>query len=46
MERERQVVLGEYDRKESSPGFELQNEMTRRLYPGQTAAKNTSETAT
>ncbi|CAA9358673.1 MAG: peptidase M16 domain protein, partial [uncultured Gemmatimonadaceae bacterium] len=41
LERERQVVLGEYDRNESSPGFEFQNEMTRRLYPGQYSRKNT-----
>jgi len=41
LERERQVVLGEYDRNESSPGFEFQNEMTKRLYPGQYSRKNT-----
>jgi len=41
LERERQVVLGEYDRNESSPGFELQSEMTKRLYPGQFSRKNT-----
>jgi zinc protease len=39
--REKEVVLGEYDRAESGPGFELQNEMTRRLYPGQFSRKNT-----
>jgi zinc protease len=41
LERERQVVLGEYDRNESNPGFELQNEMTKRLYPGNYSRKNT-----
>jgi len=40
LERERQVVLGEYDRHESTPGFELQNEMKKRLYPGQFSRKN------
>lgn len=39
--REKEVVLGEYDRNEASPGFELQNEMTRRLYPGNFSRKNT-----
>jgi zinc protease len=39
--REREVVLGEYDRNESNPGFEFQNEMTKRLYPGQYSRKNT-----
>ena len=38
--REKEVVLGEYDRAESSPGFAFQNEMTRRLYPGHFSRKN------
>ncbi|HEX5581756.1 MAG TPA: pitrilysin family protein [Gemmatimonadaceae bacterium] len=38
---ERQVVIGEYDRAESSPFFDFQNEMTRALYPGQFSRKNT-----
>lgn len=41
LERERQVVLGEYDRNESSPFFELQQEMGQRLYPGHWSRKNT-----
>jgi zinc protease len=41
LSREREVVLGEYDRNESNPGFEFQNEMTKRLYPGQYSRKNT-----
>ena len=40
LERERQVVLGEYDRNESMPGFELQERMGRLLYPGQWSRKN------
>src|SRR5581483_12137703 len=32
LERERQVVLGEYDRQESSPFFKLADEMDRRLW--------------
>lgn len=40
LERERQVVLGEYDRNESSPGFELQVEMNKALYPGHWSRKN------
>jgi zinc protease len=39
--REKEVVLGEYDRNEANPGFELQNEMTKLLYPGQFSRKNT-----
>jgi zinc protease len=39
--REKEVVLGEYDRNESSPGFAWQNEMQRRLYPGNFSRKNT-----
>lgn len=40
LEREREVVLGEYDRNESSPFFELQRRMNQRLYPGQWSRKN------
>jgi zinc protease len=40
LERERQVVLGEYDRNESSPGFALQQSMAALLYPGQASRKN------
>jgi zinc protease len=40
LERERQVVIGEYDRNESSPFFRLNAEMTKRLYPGQWSRKN------
>src|SRR4051812_28994890 len=32
LERERAVVIGEYDRQESSPYFRLTNEMNRRLW--------------
>jgi zinc protease len=38
--REKEVVLGEYDRAESSPFFRLQVEMGRRLWPGQWSRKN------
>lgn len=38
---ERQVVLGEYDRQESSPFFPFENAMTRALYPGNFSRKNT-----
>jgi zinc protease len=37
---ERQVVLGEYDRNESSPFFQLQREMEKKLYPGNYSRKN------
>lgn len=40
LEVERQVVIGEYDRNESSPFFQLQKEMDRRLYPGNYSRKN------
>ena len=40
LERERQVVLGEYDRNESSPFFDLQQETGKALYPGQWSRKN------
>lgn len=39
--REREVVLGEYDRNESSPFFRLTREMERRLYGDQASRKNT-----
>jgi zinc protease len=38
--REKEVVLGEYDRQEAEPSFQFQNEMTRLLYPGQFSRKN------
>lgn len=41
MRVERQVVLGEYDRAESSPFFDFENAMTRALYPGNFSRKNT-----
>lgn len=40
LERERQVVLGEYDRNEASPFFELDKRTTQLLYPGQWSRKN------
>ncbi|MEP7380506.1 MAG: pitrilysin family protein [Gemmatimonadota bacterium] len=40
LERERQVVLGEYDRNEANPFFALQETMGQRLYPGQWSRKN------
>ena len=40
LERERQVVIGEYDRNESSPFFRLTREMDERLYPGNFSRKN------
>lgn len=40
LERERQVVLGEYDRNESNPGFGFQNELHKLVYPGQFGRKN------
>jgi zinc protease len=39
--REKEVVLGEYDRNEASPFFEFQNSLTRALYPGHFSRKNT-----
>jgi zinc protease len=41
LEREREVVLGEYDRNESSPFFRLNRELDRLLYPGSFSRKNT-----
>jgi zinc protease len=40
LERERQVVIGEYDRNESSPFFQLNREMDQLLYPGNFSRKN------
>ena len=40
LERERQVVIGEYDRNESSPFFALSQQMDARLYPGSASRKN------
>jgi zinc protease len=40
LERERQVVLGEYDRNESNPYFELTQTTGKVLYPGQWSRKN------
>ena len=41
LERERQVVIGEYDRNESSPFFELERQTSAKLYPGNYSRKNT-----
>jgi zinc protease len=41
LERERQVVIGEYDRNESSPFFALKREMDTKLFPGNYSRKNT-----
>jgi zinc protease len=40
LERERQVVLGEYDRNESNPFFALQTEVGKLTYRGQWSRKN------
>jgi zinc protease len=40
LERERQVVIGEYDRNESSPFFELSRETDAKLYPGNFSRKD------
>jgi zinc protease len=40
IERERQVVIGEYDRNESNPFFKLQADIGKKLYPGQWSRKN------
>jgi zinc protease len=40
LERERQVVIGEYDRNESSPFFELTRQMDSKLYPGNFSRKD------
>jgi zinc protease len=41
LERERQVVIGEYDRNESSPFFALERDMSTKLFPGNYSRKNT-----
>ena len=41
LERERQVVIGEYDRNESLPFFALDRDMKAKLYPGNYSRKNT-----
>lgn len=40
LERERQVVIGEYDRNESSPFFALTRDMDAKLYPGNFSRKD------
>src|SRR6478609_9366316 len=40
LERERQVVIGEYDRNESSPFFALDRQLTAKLYPGNFSRKD------
>ena len=40
LERERQVVIGEYDRNESSPFFALDRQVTAKLYPGNFSRKD------
>ncbi len=40
LERERQVVIGEYDRNESSPFFRLEESMGRKLWGDQWSRKN------
>ncbi|MBL0938969.1 MAG: insulinase family protein [Gemmatimonadaceae bacterium] len=41
LKREKEVVLGEYDRNEAQPGFHWQQKANALLYPGQTSRKNT-----
>ncbi|MDQ8164957.1 MAG: pitrilysin family protein [Gemmatimonadota bacterium] len=41
LDRERQVVIGEYDRNESSPFFRMEQESGRRLWGAQWSRKNT-----
>src|ERR1700682_4553818 len=41
LEQERQVVIGEYDRQESSPFFGLERDMSTKLFPGNYSRKNT-----
>jgi zinc protease len=41
LKREKEVVLGEYDRNEAQPGFDWQQQATTLLYPGQFSRKNT-----
>jgi zinc protease len=40
LERERQVVIGEYDRNQSSPFFELSRQMDMKLYPDNFSRKD------
>jgi zinc protease len=40
LERERKVVIGEYDRNESSPFFALSRQMDAKLYPGNFSRKD------
>jgi len=40
LDREREVVLGEYDRHQSNPFFALQEQLGKRLYPGNWSRKN------
>jgi zinc protease len=40
LDRERQVVIGEYDRQESDPMFKLTREMDKLLYPNSYSRKN------
>jgi zinc protease len=41
LKREKEVVLGEYDRNQAEPGFEFLQKSTALLYPGQGSRKNT-----
>ena len=41
LKREKEVVLGEYDRNEAQPGFTFNQKATELLYPGQFSRKNT-----
>ena len=41
LKREKEVVLGEYDRNEAQPGFSFQQKATELLYPGHFSRKNT-----
>lgn len=41
LKREKEVVLGEYDRNEAEPGFEFIQKSNELLYPGQSSRKNT-----
>lgn len=39
--QEKEVVLGEYDRNEASPGFEITQKLSEALYPNAASRKNT-----
>jgi len=39
--QEKEVVLGEYDRNEASPGFDITQKLSAALYPGNASRKNT-----